>query len=59
MWGIDTGGGRLNRQKRAERRQIGLKERGDGKDICIEKNPDESWRMGKERKGPNHHRQKT
>ena len=28
MWGIDTGGGQLNRQKRAERRQIGRKEIG-------------------------------
>ena len=36
-WGTDdggpyTGGGRLNTLKRAERRQIGRKERGDGQD---------------------------
>ena len=54
MWGIDTGGGRLNRQKRAERRQIGRKERGE-RNVCRAKNPDESWRGKKERKGPNHH----
>ena len=28
MWGIDTGEGRLNRQKRVERRQIGRIEKG-------------------------------
>ena len=58
MWGIDTGGGRLNRQKRAERRQIGRKERGDG-NVFRARNPDESWRGGKERKGPNHHRREN
>ena len=52
MWGIDTGGGRMNRQKRADRRQIGRKERGDGQDVCRTRNPVESWRGGKERKGP-------
>ena len=30
MGGPDTVGGQLNTQKRAERRQIGQKERGDG-----------------------------
>ena len=44
MWGIDTGGGRLNIQKRAERRQIGQKERGDGQYVTEgERSPDESW----------------
>ena len=50
MWGIDTGGGCLNRQKRAERRQIGKKERGYGKDVTEgARSPDESWRGEKER----------
>ena len=46
--GPDTGGGRLNTQKRAERRQIGRKERGDGQDAGRARNPDEPWRGGKE-----------
>ena len=49
MWGIDTGGGRLNRQKQAERRHIGQNDRGDGQDVCRARKPDESWR-GKKRK---------
>ena len=47
--GPDTGGGRLNTLKRAERRQIGQKDRGDGQDACRARNPDESWRGGKGR----------
>ena len=36
-WGEPyTGGGRLNTQKRAERGHIGIKERGDGQDVCLE-----------------------
>ena len=46
--GPDTGGGRLNTLKRAERRHIGRKERGDRQDACIARNPDESWKGGKE-----------
>ena len=47
--GPDTGGGRLNTQKRSERRQIGRKERGDGQDfIGGARSPDESWRGEKE-----------
>ena len=46
--GPDTGGGRLNTLKRAERRQIGRKYRGDGQDACRARNPDESWRGEKE-----------
>ena len=52
MGGPDTGGGRLNTLKRAERKQIGRKERGYGKDAV-----DQGTRMnlgGGERKGPNH-----
>ena len=49
MWGIDTGGGRLNRQKPAERGHIGIKERGDGQDVTVgARIPDESWRGEKE-----------
>ena len=49
QWGgAYTGGGRLNTQKRAERRQIGRKERGDGQDAGRARKPDESWRGGKE-----------
>ena len=46
--GPDTGGGRLNTLKRAERRQIGRKERGDGQDASRARNPDESGRGEKE-----------
>ena len=49
MWGIDTGGGRLNRQKQAERGHIGRKERRDGQDVTVgARRPDESCRGGKE-----------
>ena len=49
MWRIDTGGGRLNGQKRAERGHIGRKERGDRQDVSVgARIPDESWRGGKE-----------
>ena len=49
LWGIYTGGGRLNRQKRAERRQIGQKERGDGQDVTEgARIPGKSWGGGKE-----------
>ena len=49
MWGIDTGGGLLNRQKRAERKQIGRKERGYGENVTEgARSPDESWGGGKE-----------
>ena len=42
QWGgPDTGGGRLNTQKRAERGHIGRKERGDGQDVLVgERIPD-------------------
>ena len=61
-WGTDdgrpdAGGGRLNTLKRAERRQIGRKERGDGQDACRARNPDESWRGEKEGTKPS--RQET
>ena len=47
--GPDTGGGRLNTQKRAERGHIGRKERGDGQDVIVRaRSPDESWRGEKE-----------
>ena len=47
--GPDTGGGRLNTQKRAERGHIGRKERGDGQDVLVgARSPDESWRGEKE-----------
>ena len=39
MGGPDAGGGRLNTQKRAERRQIGQRERGDGQDVLESKEP--------------------
>ena len=49
QWGgPDTGGGRMNTQKQAERRQIGRKERGGGRDAGRARNPDESWRREKE-----------
>ena len=50
QWGgPDTGGGRLNTQKRAERGHIGRKERGDGQDVLVgARSPDESWRGEKE-----------
>ena len=47
--GTDTGGGRLNTQKRAERGHIGRKERGYGQDVTERaRSPDESQRGGKE-----------
>ena len=47
--GPDTGGGRLNTQKWAERGHIGRKERGDGQDVTEgARSPDESWRGEKE-----------
>ena len=47
--GSDTGGGRLNTQKRAERGHIGRKERGDGQDVTEgARSPDESRRGGNE-----------
>ena len=43
--GSDTGGGSLNTQKRAERGNIGRKERGDGQDVLVgARSPDDSWR---------------
>ena len=49
--GPDTGGGQMNTQKRAERGNIGIKERGDGQDVLVgARSPDESWRG--ESKGP-------
>ena len=56
--GPDTGGGRLNTQKRAERGHIGRKERGYGQDFLV----GEMSRMnlgGGERKGPNNHRREN
>ena len=49
-WGVpDTGGGRLNTQKRAERGHIGRKERGDGQDFLVgARRPDEYLRGEKE-----------
>ena len=41
-WGTDDGGdqtleeSRMNTQKQAERGHIGIKERGDGQDVCLE-----------------------
>ena len=56
--GPDTGGGRMNTQKRAEKGYIGRKERGDGQDVTEgARSPDESCR-GK-RKGPNHHQREN
>ena len=47
--GPDTGGGRLNTQKQAERGHIGRKERGYGQDVTVgARIPDESWRGKKE-----------
>ena len=47
--GLDTGGGWMNTQKRAERGHIGRKERGDGQDVIVgARSPDESWRREKE-----------
>ena len=47
--GSDTGGGRLNTQKRAERGHIGRKEIGDGQDVIVRaRSPDESWRGERE-----------
>ena len=49
MGGNRHWGGRLNTQKRAERGNIGRKERGDGQDALVgARSPDESWRGGKE-----------
>ena len=49
--GPDTGGGRLNTQKSAERGHIGRKERVDGQDVTEgARSPDESWRREKEGK---------
>ena len=48
--GPDTGGGRLNTQKRAERGNIGRKERGDGQDVTEgARSSDESQRGEKGR----------
>ena len=56
--GPNTGEGRLNTKKRAERGHIGRKERGDGQDVTEgARSPDESWRG--EMKGPNHHRREN
>ena len=53
MRGPDTGGGRLNTQKRAERGHIGRKDKGDGQDVPEgARNPDESRREVK--KGRDH-----
>ena len=47
--GPDTGGGRQNTQKRAERGHMGRKERGDGQYVTVgARSPDESWRGEKE-----------
>ena len=49
LGGPDTGGGRLNTQKRAERGNIGGKERRYGQDVTEgARSPDESWRGKKE-----------
>ena len=50
QWGgPDTGGGRRNTQKWAERGHMRRKERGDGQDFTVgARSPDESWRGGKE-----------
>ena len=58
MWVIDTGAGWLNRQKRAERRQIGRKERGR-RARCSGEQGTRTNLGGGERKGPHQQRRET